>query len=139
MTRVHRQQCNEGAFFEKVVRGGHCTNSGIITSARSLPKDFNTHVIVSDILFALPIRRRTLRLDVEARGIENDTAKLALANTNVGIELLIVEKTERMSRQVLITQPAKSWDETIIQVWGREALDATDPVRMESFGLSLHG
>ncbi len=136
---MHRQQCNGEAYFEKIVRGGHCTKSGIITSAPPLPKDFNTHVIVSDILFALPIRRRTLQLDVEARGLENDTAKLALANINVGIELLITEKGEPMSRQVLITQPSKSWDETIVQVWGREALDATDPVRVESFGLILRG
>ncbi len=125
--------------YEKVVRGGYCTKSGIMTSAPSFPNDFNTHVIVSDILFALPIRRRTLHLDMEASGIENDTAKLALANINVGIELLITEKAGSMSRKVLTTQPSKSWDETINQVWGRDALDATDPVRVESFGLTLHG
>ncbi len=136
---MHRQQCNGGELYEKVVRGGHCTKSGIMTSVPSLPNDFNTHVIVSDILFALPIRRRTLQLDVEARGIENDTAKLALANINVGIELLITEKAGSMSRKVLATQPSKSWDETIIQVWGRDALDTTDPVMVESFGLTLHG
>ncbi len=137
---MHRQQrCNGEAYFVKVVRGGHCTKSEIITSAPPIPEDFNTHVTVSDILFALPIRRRTLQLDVEARGLENDTAKLALANIDVGIELLITEKGEPMSRQVLITQPSKSWDETIVQVWGREALDATDPVRVESFGLILRG
>ncbi len=136
---MHRQQYNGGESYQKVVRGGHCTASGIVTSTPSLPDDFNTHVIVSDILFALPIRRRTLELDVEARGIESDTAKLALANINVGIELLIAEKAGSMSRKALTTQPSKSWDETIIQVWGRDALDTTDPVRVELFGLTLHG
>jgi|YNPNPStandDraft_1061719.scaffolds.fasta_scaffold00893_6 DNA mismatch repair protein MutL len=122
VTRV--READEGT--RAVLEGGSLRD----VSACGCPP--GTRVLVEDLFFNVPVRRKFLRSKgTEAVHLKEVVERVAAANPEVGFLY------EYEGKRVLDCPAAGSWAERIRQVLGKELFDALWPALMETDGLTI--
>ncbi|MGQ9653746.1 MAG: DNA mismatch repair endonuclease MutL [Thermodesulfobacteriota bacterium] len=124
VTRV--RQAHEGT--KVVLEGGSVKK----VSACGCPP--GTRVLVEDLFFNVPARRKFIRSKTtEAGHLKEVVQRTALANPGVGFYY------EYEGKRVLDCPPVTSWSERIRQILGKEVFGGLWPVLMETDRLSVRG
>jgi DNA mismatch repair protein MutL len=120
--------CADGAGTEVEVHGGR------LAAVRETARGRGTAVRVERLFFNVPARRKFLRTDgTELSHVVRVVTRLALAHPATGLRLVSDQ------RELLRSDPARSAEERIGQIFGRELVERLLPFSADEPGLRLHG
>ena len=93
-----------------------------------------TTIVVSDLFYNLPVRKKFLKSDLsEGNSISNMVYKLALGNYNVSFKYI------KDSKVVLNTNCNNNMKENIYTILGKDIVNGLTPVSFKSDKLRIHG
>ncbi|MEW6685588.1 MAG: DNA mismatch repair endonuclease MutL [Candidatus Edwardsbacteria bacterium] len=107
---------------------------GKIIEVKEIGRDTGTTVVVRELFFNTPVRRKFLKSrNTEIRHIIEEVSDQALANFKTAFQLIVEGK------QILNFTQTEQLDERVGQIFGKDFWHETVKVQAEVFGLSLSG